>query len=301
MLTYILLLLLASASAIARTWHRNIAIANAAGPTGLAALCFLRDAKREDKSCADLNVCAIVRSEEEAVQCRQAVCGALACGGTVRDQCLYSFPTLTTSTALSSMYNGNVVDRLVEALNGCTTLVILLDEIHPTLDASTQENAMVRVPPVVSAETTRCLDEGLRLIDAAAAASSVQHVILQSALGASDSSFSMLQTARMGGSEHLSLRRKLEEHLESYSQRGVVTPTAPLRHTILQAAPYASPLQIAERRDADAGEADALVAAPPLTSPEALAHSAVEAALYTRPNTLARRVTRRVVCAGESS
>ena len=28
---------------------------------------------------------------------------------------------------------------------------------------------------------------------------------------------------------------------------------------------------------------------------------AVEAALYTRPNTLARRVTRRVVCAGESS
>ena len=184
-------------------------------------------------------MCAIVRSEEEAVQCRQAVCGALACGGTVRDQCLYSFPTLTTSTALSSMYNGNVADRLVEALNGCTTLVILLDEIHPTLDASTQENAMVRVPPVVSAETTRCLDEGLRLIDAAAAASSVQHVILQSALGASDSSFSMLQTARMGGSEHLSLRRKLEEHLESYSQRGVVTPTAPLRHTILQAAPYA--------------------------------------------------------------
>ena len=160
---------------------------------------------------------------------------------------------------------------------------------------------MVRVPSVVSAETTRCLDEGLRLIDAAAAASSVQHVILQSALGASDSSFSMLQTARMGGSEHLSLRRKLEEHLESYSQRGVVTPTAPLRHTILQAAPYASPLQIAERRDAEAGEADALVAAPPLTSPEALAHSAVEAALYTRPNTLARRVTRRVVCAGESS
>ena len=48
-------LLLASASAIART-HRNIAIANAAGPTGLAALCFLRDAKREDKSRADLNV-----------------------------------------------------------------------------------------------------------------------------------------------------------------------------------------------------------------------------------------------------
>ena len=96
-----------------------------------------------------------------------------------------------------------------------------------------------------------------------------------------------------------------------------------MRHTILQAAPYASAEQLADRRlrersaalasrGSDAENADDddeaarrsspwLDRSPPITTPESLAHAAVEAALYTRPNTLKRKVKRRVTCEGTPS
>ena len=160
------------------------------------------------------------------------------------------------------MYNGNVADRLVEALNGCTTLVILLDEIHPTLDASTQENAMRaagRERGDYAASTRACGSSTRRPPRRACSTSSSNGAwrVGQQLLDASDGANGGRSISRGGSSKSTSRAIRSE----------AVTPTAPLRHTILQAAPYASPLQIAERRDADAGEADALVAAPPLTRP----------------------------------
>ena len=156
------------------------------------------------------------------------------------------------------------------------------------------------------------------MIDAAAAAG-VQHVILASSLGTSDQKeFSELQLSRLGGPVVLSARRRVEEHLvqrvkSSHEHPNLVT----MRHTILQAAPYATALQLEARRAEQAGgmgnedDDDGVTAevvetadsegrrrlrlSRPLTSPEALAKVAVEAALYTRPNTLKRQVTLKCV------
>lgn len=301
--------------AVSGTWHRRIAIANAAGPTGLAALCMLRDIDRQPDgiSGGELKVCALVRDESAAAACRQAVCGSLISEGNVCDLCSEQFPTLCTSTCLAG--DGSTI---ADALDGYSTLLLLMDEIHPTLttlDAiGAGDEQMVTVPPVLSQQTRRAVDETWRLIDAAAEAG-VQHVILQSSLGASERGLTQLETARMGGAGHLSLRRRLEEHLKSYSvnsesQRSKQPPPrastsrrAPLRHTILQAAPYASPLEIEERRMQERrarlqqSEDSSLCWAATelaLTSPESLAHAAVQAALFTRPNTLQRRVTKTV-------
>ena len=295
LLAYILCSLPGAASVVkstCTTWHRKIAVSNAAGLTGVAALGLLRDlADSDDESYADLSCLALVRDEGEADGCRQALCGAVLCEGRVRDLCTRRFPSLRVSTAMG---HGDG-DALKAALTGTDALLVLTDEMHPTLLDSSGGEQICAAPATASLQTQRCVEESLRLIDAAAAAG-VQHVILQSALGASDSGFSSLQTARMGGQECLLLRRRLEEHLESYSSTADVMP---LRHTILQAAPYASPLQIAERRRRDLSlqtEDGALtIASPPLTSPESLANAAVKAALHTRPNALRRRITREVV------
>ena len=93
-----------------------------------------------------------------------------------------------------------------------------------------------------------------------------------------------------------------EQHLERYSSSEAMQSdeysSAMLRHTILRAAPYATSKQLRERRlrsllPDEQGGAQPM---PPLTSPEQLARAAVQDALYTRPNTLKRRVTREVMC-----
>jgi len=325
---------LSGSSGTAVTWQRRIAVANAAGPTGLAALRLLRDRRANDESCATLEVCAICRDDAEVQACRQAVCGAVVRDGVVRDICDASFPSLRTIDALSLQHSQDDDSLLCDALRGYTTLLLCLDEIHPVLAplpgavGDSADELIATMPFPWSSEMSRCEEQSLRLIDAAASVG-VQHVILHSALGASDfagaeagTPTSLLQMARMGGEQHLSLRRRLEERVESYSRRE--HPTLPLmRHTILQAAPYASAEQLADRRlrersaalasrGSDAENADDddeaarrsspwLDRSPPITTPESLAHAAVEAALYTRPNTLKRKVKRRVTCEGTPS
>ena len=167
-------------------------------------------------------------------------------------------------------------------------------------------------------------ERSVDLIDAAYEAG-VQHVILHSSLGASGERLSPLQLGRMGGQAHVALRCRVEEHLKACVARSREDPTRPpMMHTILQAAPYANREQLDERRqqqqqqqgamcerdDADEGARAADVRltrgsaavtlelevdSAPLTSPATLARAAVSAALYTRPNTLRRLVTRQVI------
>lgn len=297
--------LAADSSSPAKTvgWRRRIAVAPAAGPTGIAALAELRNAIREDRN-AGVEVCAICRDATEERICRQAIGGATVCNGVVSDMCHRTFPALQTSTALWSpggAASAGCSDALKVSLEGCTTLVILLDELHPVLTDVDNGEQLVTLPVDLlhaSAEATqfamdRCRAESVCLMDAAAAAG-VQHVVLHSALGASPRSRDRLQTARMGGAGHLALRWQLETHLEGLERHR----SESVRHTILRAAPYASAAQLAARciEDSEGGMAAGPIFSPPLSSPELLARKAVEAALYTRPNTLRRRVTREIVC-----
>ena len=111
----------------------------------------------------------------------------------------------------------------------------------------------------------------LTLIDAAVAAS-VSHIVLHSSLGATGQRRKApLNAARMGGSEHQSLRRTLEEHLEACSQEYGT------RHTILQAAPYATVQQLTAQQQEHDDEAAAVTL--PLTSPECMGRASVDAAL----------------------
>ena len=284
-----LLLLLVSRSH-ARLWSRSVAIANAAGPTGVAALGLLRGIRNGDDA-PNLRVCALCRDGEEAILCRRAVCGSVVKEGIVRDMCERSFPSLSVSADL-----GSSEGEIAAVLRGYTTLVVLMDDIHPSLVEATARDTVVSVPE--PRLTERVFGESVRVIDAAAAAG-VQHVILHSSLAPVDSA---LARARMGGEAHLSLRRRLEQHLEEQSQ--------PLRHTILQTAPFASPAQVAERRrecevssggEGEGGGVAAVIAPPPLTSHGSLALAAVQAALYSHPTHGGRRVTREVVSAGGAS
>lgn len=276
------------------SWHRTIAIAPAAGPTGIAALGELRNLCREERNMDTLQVRALCRDAEEEVMCRRAVCGARVCEGSISDLCHSSFPSLETSAVLPPLWS-DASSEILEAsgileasLSGCTTLLILLDDIHPVLNDVAPGEQVVMMPTDSRKMLHQCLAQNIILMDAAASAG-VDHIILHSALGAADSSYTHLQTVRMGGAAHLSLRRELEEHLK----RRLDNDSPPVRHTILRAAPYATTQQLADRRLAVDSEWRSVK--PPLTSPEVLARAAIKAALYTRPNTLERHVTREVV------
>ena len=98
------------------------------------------------------------------------------------------------------------------------------------------------------------------------------------------------------------MRQELEHCLERHSERSASSLELPrMRHTILQAAPYVTATQLAERqRRSDAKEPArgcSLSVGEPLslTTPESCAIAAVRAALYTRPNTLRRRVRVQVI------
>ena len=274
-------------------WERTVAIAPASGPTGLAALAALGAAAAQNDN---LRVRAICSDREEERRVRFAACGARLCEGLAADRCAVNFPSLRTFVPASLCWSH---DDLLSALSGCTTLLVLLDDVHPVLRSVARGEEVVTLPRDSRMED--CLDRNTRLIDAAAAAG-VQHVILHSVLGAAPESRSTLTAERMGGCEHLSLRRDLEQHLERYSSSEAMQSdeysSAMLRHTILRAAPYATAKQLRERRlrsllPDEQGGAQPM---PPLTSPEQLARAAVQDALYTRPNTLKRRVTREVMC-----
>ena len=309
-------------------WHRRIAIAPAAGPTGIAILSELCSLCQEERH-STVDVRAICRNKAEAAICKQAVCGAICDSGVVSDLCTDRFPALSTCVvpvedayctsllALSvddGISAGGTPNALVDTLRGVTTLVVLADDVHPVLrSVEPAGEPVVTTPSSASYTTTRCLSHCFELIDAAAA-SGVQHVILHSSLGASGPEATPLQAARMGGSSHLALRRRLEDRLKEYCERSREEPGQPLmRHTILQAAPYANRDQLDERRrrqqqqcatcewgDADERPSGSAAAtseldSAPLTSPATLAQAAVSAALYTRPNTLRRLVTRQVI------
>ena len=294
----LLVALTASQSCAVHMWSRTVAIAPAATPTGLALLGELRKHIREERN-NEVAVRAICRSKAEVAICRQALCGAICEGGIVRDRCEESFPALRTCLSHDA-----------SALQGVTTLIILTDDIHPLLsDVGGLGEQVVTMPTPSSYTTTQCVCESFDLIDAAAAAN-VGHVILHSAIGASGSGSrapSQLQVARMGGSAHLALRRRIEDRLKEHCERSRESPAQTvMRHTILQAAPYASSAQLAARirEEAVAASADGKLSeecsdtallSPPLTSPQTLASAAVKAALYTRPNTLRRLVTRQVI------
>ena len=106
-------------------------------------------------------------------------------------------------------------------------------------------------------------------------AAHVGHIVLHSSLGATGQRREApINSVRMGGREHQLLRRSLEEHLEACSYRHGT------RHTILQAAPYATIQQLSamqQKRDTEGG-GDATVLLP-LTSPECLGRASVDAAL----------------------
>ena len=125
-----LLLLLVSRSH-ARLWSRSVAIANAAGPTGVAALGLLRGIRNGDDA-PNLRVCALCRDGEEAILCRRAVCGSVVKEGIVRDMCERSFPSLSVSADL-----GSSEGEIAAVLRGYTTLVVLMDDIHPSLVEAT--------------------------------------------------------------------------------------------------------------------------------------------------------------------
>ena len=276
-------------------WTRTIAVAGM-GPTGLAVLGEL--CQVHQTSTIDLQVRALCKDEDEERRCRQAVCGAKICEGTVSDFCARTFPALSTHVVLRGACS---TERLQASLLGCSTLMLLEDALHPVLNDVAPGEQVVMLPYDSHQSIQQRLMQSVRLIDAAAEVG-VQHVILHSALGASAESRTLLQTERMGGEAHLSLRRSLEQHLEAYSSSTAMQSeqysSAAIRHTILRAAPYASAQQLAERRmrDDDIGRESATMSAmPPLASPELLAREAVKEALYTRPNTLKRRVAREVV------
>lgn len=192
--------------------------------------------------------------------------------------CTDRFPTLETFAALTDSGSAQQRRRRVQAaLQGVDTLVILRDDIHPALhDVGTGQldDQVVLVPPRWGTETICSHARSLTLIDAAVAAR-VGHIVLHSSLGATGQRREApINAARMGGSEHQSLRRTLEEHLEECSdQHGT-------RHTILQAAPYATLQQLTamQQRRAHVGQAEAAVSLP-LTSPECLGRASVDAAL----------------------
>merc|ERR1712060_620276 len=161
---------------------------------------------------------------------------------------------------------------------------------------------MGAVPPPQGETAQLCRSRSMCLIDAAAAAG-VRHVILHSSLGASApaKSLSPLQAARMGGRPHLLMRQELEDYLERNSERSTSSLELPrMRHTILQAAPYVTAIQLAERQRSsnkqESAEGSLTVEEPlSLTTPECCAMAAVRAALYAQPNTLRRRVTMQVI------
>eukprot|EP00966_Prymnesium_polylepis_P330457 7386108-Prymnesium_polylepis.1 len=198
----------------------KVAIAPATGRTGLATLRLLQQLCARDEY-RDIEVSAVCQDDEEMAACRMAVCGAVCREGALTDLCDLHYSCLRTTTR----WQCEEVD----------TLVILSDDVHPVMDVSASGEQIITTPSASSPQTMRSHARSLALIDSAAAAG-VGHLILHSSLGASGRALSRLNVARMGGQDHLRLRRALEERLK-WSSRVHGT-----RHTILQAAPYATPL-----------------------------------------------------------
>jgi len=283
-----LFLLLPSLGAPGMGPPRRITIAPATGQTGIAALGLLRRACATSEH-SDVEVVALCRNEREREACRMAVCGALCVEGKVRDMCSLSFSRLQAKSVLSAPANQ-------WQLEGTTALIILSDEIHPIMErAGEMPECVVTFPSRWGPQTIQYQARCLMLIDAAAAAG-VQHVILHSSIGASGRMLNRVNVARMGGSDHLSLRRSLEERLKQ-STRELGT-----RLTVLQAAPYATPAQLSEhlRTSEDEGEPEHGLGVAPLTLPECMARCAVDAALAPGAGSRLRRccVTRTVISAG---
>lgn len=299
-----LLLFLGSADALAPA--RTLAVAPASDTTGIAVLSVLRQLCGTSEY-ASMQVRAICSDDDQVDACRQAVCGTLCREGVASDLCAARFSSLQTSTALAD--GPRQRQELEAALEGVDTLVMLADVVHPTLSEIDGGEQVIMAPPRWSLETIRSHDSRTTLLEAAVAAR-VKHIVLHSALGASGQRRAApVNTARMGGSEHLGLRRLLEEQLEAASREHGV------RHTILQAAPYATLGQLAARekreRELLGGQltdADALPL-PPLTSPECMARVAVEVAFglpvgaearATKLQSRYKRVTREVISRGPS-
>lgn len=299
----ILGLLLVSADALTVCGPLTVAVAPASEATGIAVLSVLCQLCGTSEY-ADLQVRALCSDADQADACRHAVCGTICCEGAVRDMCTARFPSLQTSTALA--VGSRRRQELEVALQGVDTLIILADVVHPTLSELDGGEQVIIAPPRWSPEVIRSQGGRTMLLEAAVAAR-VKHIVLHSALGASGQRRAApVTTARMGGSEHLGLRRLLEEQLEAAScEHGT-------RHTILQAAPFATLRQLAarEQRERELLGGQLPVGAfplPPLTSPECMARVAVEAALglpvgaearATKLRSNYKRVTHEVISTG---